>query len=229
MENRKRGISIIDRSGSFPTCHPEEHVRFAQCKLRDEGSYEILQAFGLQDDPSGKIGRKTPRGVSIISEKTPKLAGVVKAPPSKSYTHRAIMVGGVNGGCKIINPLYSNDTLATINVWRELGAVIKKNSNYLQIKGVYGLPHPLTHSINVGESGTLLRFILPIIALANGKFRVGGEKTLLGRSNRTIVEALKSWNVEISGVGGEHKLPIRLKGKGEIAGGKIYVSGGKGS
>ncbi|MBL7170402.1 MAG: 3-phosphoshikimate 1-carboxyvinyltransferase [Candidatus Omnitrophica bacterium] len=150
---------------------------------------------------------------------------MVKAPPSKSYTQRAIMIGSINGSCKIVNPLYADDTLATINAWKELGAVIKKESNHLRIRGFYGSPCPRGHSINVRESGTLLRFILPIIALAKGSFKVLGERTLLGRSNRTIVEALKSWNISIAGTGKDHKLPIKLEGKGEIRGGKTYVSG----
>ena len=149
--------------------------------------------------------------INITVGKTSQLHGIIKAPPSKSYTHRAIMVGSINGSCKIVNPLYSNDTLATINAWRQLGSVIEKKPNYLQIKGFYGLPRPKSRSINVGESGTLLRFILPILALAKGNFNVKGEGTLLGRSNRTIVEALKSWNISISGIGRNHKLPIKLK------------------
>jgi len=163
--------------------------------------------------------------INIVVEKTPKLVGTIKAPPSKSYTHRAIMVGSVNGICRIINPLYSNDTLATINAWRKLGAVIKKEPQSLRIEGCNGSLQPSSHSLNVGEAGTLLRFILPIIALAKEDIEVRGEGTLLGRSNRTIIEALKSWNIDISGSGKEHKLPIRLKGKGEIRGGKTHVSG----
>ena len=161
----------------------------------------------------------------IITEKTPVMRGIIKAPPSKSYTHRAIMIGGINGSCEVINPLFSNDTLATINAWKQLGSVIKKEPRCLRIKGFYGLPHPAGRTVNVGESGTLLRFILPIVALAKGDFKIRGKGTLLGRSNRTIVEALRSWNIDISGTGKERKLPIRLKGKGEIEGGEIYVSG----
>lgn len=163
--------------------------------------------------------------VNIIVEKTPELVGTIKAPPSKSYTHRAIMVGSVNGICRIINPLYSDDTLATIYAWRKLGAVIKKGLRSLRIRGCNGLPRPRSRSLNVGEAGTLLRFILPIIALAKGKIKVNGKGTLLGRSNRAIIKALRSWNINISGTGKEHKLPIKLKGKGEIRGGKTLVSG----
>jgi len=165
------------------------------------------------------------KATNIIVEKTPKLAGTVKAPPSKSYTHRAIMVGSVNGICRIINPLYSNDTLATINTWRKLGAVIKKGRQSLRIKGRNGLPCPKSACINVGEAGTLLRFILPIVALVKGKIKITGEGTLLDRSNKTIIDALRSWDIDISGTGKNHKLPIRLKGNGEIRGGKTRVSG----
>lgn len=163
--------------------------------------------------------------VNIIVGKTPALTGVIKAPPSKSYTHRAVMIGGINGGCEIANPLFSNDTLATVDAWRQLGSAIKKEPHRLKIKGFYGLPHPTGHVINVGESGTLLRFILPIIALAKGSFVIRGKGTLLGRSNRTIVEALRSWNINISGIDKEDKLPIRLKSNGIIKGGVTYVSG----
>lgn len=162
---------------------------------------------------------------SIIVEKAPKLSGTIPAPPSKSYTHRAIMVGSINGRCRIINPLYSDDTLATINAWRELGAVFKKRPQSLHIKGCGGLPQLRSNSLNVGEAGTLLRFILPIIALAKGRIKITGEGTLSNRPNKAIIEALKSWDIDISGMGKEHKLPIRLNGKGWIRGGKIRVSG----
>lgn len=178
---------------------------------------------------STQFPMKKNRHTNIVIEKNPQLFGIIKAPPSKSYTHRAIMVGCMNGTCRIVNPLYSNDTLATINAWRQLGAVIRRESNYLQIKGFQGLPHLKVHSLNMGESGTLLRFILPIIALAKGNFKIQGKGTLLGRPNKAIAEALKSWGIDICGVGKSHKLPIILKSKGEIRGGKTYVSGREGS
>lgn len=165
----------------------------------------------------------------IVIKKSSKLIGDIKAPPSKSYTIRTVMIGSMNGKVKITNPLYSDDALATIDACRELGAIIKKKNNYLKIKGVYGIPCPKGGRINVGESGTLLRFILPILTLAKGTFRVCGQGTLLGRSNKTIVDVLRSWGIDIIGEGKEHKLPIRIKGKGGIEGGKTYVSGQSGS
>jgi len=166
---------------------------------------------------------------TLIVDKTPFLSGIVKASPSKSYTQRAIMVGGINGNVTVINPLFAADTRSTINVWRELGATIKIESDRLRIDGFSGSPKPRGNTINVNESGTLLRFVLPILALAKGEFTVEGKGTLLERSNKTIVEALQSWGIEISGRGKEHKLPIRIKGQGEIRGGRTFVNGEEGS
>lgn len=173
---------------------------------------------------------KTEERDNILVNQTPLLHGVVAAPPSKSYTLRAIMIGGLNGKVTIVNPLVSEDSLAAIDVWAKLGAIIDfKNSNRLFIKGVSGLPKPLGNTINVNESGTLLRFILPILALAKGNFIVTGEKTILGRSNKTIVEALRNWDVEIEGQGTQHKLPITIKGGGGLKGGITEISGREGS
>ncbi|MDP2913116.1 MAG: 3-phosphoshikimate 1-carboxyvinyltransferase [Candidatus Omnitrophota bacterium] len=165
------------------------------------------------------------RSDNIIIEKATELIGAIEAPPSKSYTHRAIMACGINGKCRIQNPLYSDDIIATINAWKTLGAVIKKRRNFLDVRGFHGLPDPKNRLIDVGESGTLLRFILPILALAKGEFIISGRQTLMDRPNRTIVEALKSWDIDVSGKGDDHKLPIRLVAKGEIEGGETRVSG----
>lgn len=70
---------------------------------------------------------------------------------------------------------------------------------------------------------------MPILALAKGAFTIIGEKTLLERSNKTIVEALHNWNIQVEGKDAQHKLPITIKGIGEIKGGKTEISGREGS
>ncbi len=167
---------------------------------------------------------------NLLVNKTSNLQGVISAPPSKSYTQRAIMIGGINGNNVMIeNPLNAKDTQATIKAWASLGASITKSPRGLKIKGFRGTPSPRRNIINVGESGTLLRFILPMLALAKGTFTVKGKETLLPRSNKTIVEALKSWGIKIRGKGKDHKLPITIEGQGIIKGGRTEVDGKEGS
>lgn len=158
--------------------------------------------------------------------RTDRLYGMVRAPASKSYTHRAIMVAALDGRTRIINPLYCEDTLNTVALWKKLGARISKDAAGLVVQGCGGMP-ALSHgrTVNVGESGTLLRFVLPILALTGGAVTVNGRGSLLGRTNRQVVEILREWGVDIGGRGGEHRLPIRIRANGILPGGPAKVDG----
>ena len=164
----------------------------------------------------------------IIVNKTAFLKGVLKAPPSKSYTHRAIIVGSLDEHTNIINPLFCDDTIATINVMKKLGAFINRvsgDTDSLSICGFQRNPKIKGRVLNVEESGTLLRIALPLVALAKGKYTVLGEGTLRERPNKPIVDSLRFWGVDISGRGEAHKLPITIDSNGLLKGGDITVSG----
>ncbi len=161
----------------------------------------------------------------IRIEKTDYLKGVITAPPSKSYTIRAIIAGSLGRGLKIVNPLFSEDTRAAVSALRKLGAGIEKGRGYLKIQGFKGRPLLGGGTVGVGESGTLLRLILPLIALGKGSFTVTGRGTLLKRTNKPIAEALVSLGVDIQGKDEEYRLPIKIKADGSLPGGKVEVSG----
>lgn len=92
----------------------------------------------LRSHISGAI--KAKERDNVLVKQTPLLKGVVEAPPSKSYTQRAIMIGGLNGRVTIVNPLFSADSLASIEAWINLGAEfdINKGENRLSIKEKIG-------------------------------------------------------------------------------------------
>ena len=150
--------------------------------------------------------------VSKISQ----LKGAITAPSSKSYTHRAIIIGSMNGVTRIANPLFSDDTKATINAWKKLGAKIYDDyGDHIDIIGFNGKPSLNGGFIDVNESGTLLRFILSVVPYGNGSFTITGNGTLKNRPNTAIIEALKLMGVEISGTTDDHKLPITVIAKGD--------------
>lgn len=157
-------------------------------------------------------------------EKAPYLRGALEAPASKSYTIRAILAASLNGKIRIVNPLFSQDTQAAIKALEVLGSRIRKKEGSLHVRGFQGRPSLKGQSVVVGESGTLLRLILPIIALGKGEFKINGRGTLLKRPNKPIVEALLSLGVDIKGKGQNSCLPITIHGKGAIPGGKVAVS-----
>ena len=59
------------------------------------------------------------------------LKGRLKAPPSKSYTIRALICAGLDAKVKIVNPLIAEDTRAAMRALEHLGARIKPGKNFL--------------------------------------------------------------------------------------------------
>jgi len=155
-----------------------------------------------------------------------RLWGKVKAPPSKSYTHRAVLVASLGRRAEVVNPLECHDTNATIAMCRRIGGAIRKRGDSLVIKGCSGRPRVGGGSINVGESGTLLRFSLPILALATGRVLVEGRGTLMGRPNKQVVDVLRAWGVRIAGRGAAHCLPVHIDACGLLKGGSARVEAG---
>ena len=95
---------------------------------------------------------------NLIVNPTEKLKGVVKAPPSKSYTIRAVIAGLLaDVVSKILDPLYSLDTKAAINVSKELGAKITKKNWGLEICGTSGKIKTPKKILDTLNSGTTIR------------------------------------------------------------------------
>ncbi len=164
-------------------------------------------------------------GLSMLVKKTQFLEGTITAPPSKSYTHRAIVIGSMNGESKVNNYLDSDDTKNTIKVWRELGADIdiNKSKKMLSIRGFKGCPKFEDGTVlNIGESGTLLRFALAVASLGHGEIVIDGTGTALTRSNNRIVSALNSLGAVIEGQGQTDTVPVTIKANG-LKGEKITI------
>ncbi|MFT3951497.1 MAG: 3-phosphoshikimate 1-carboxyvinyltransferase [Oscillospiraceae bacterium] len=91
------------------------------------------------------------------------LTGRVVIPPSKSVAHRLIIAAALTNGTSVIkNVAYSKDIRATINAMRALGADIEENADSVAVKGIALSPD--TCAIDCGESGSALRFLVPICA-----------------------------------------------------------------
>ena len=135
----------------------------------------------------------------------------------------------MNKRSTIINPLFCDDTEATIDTWKKLGATFTpSNTNRLIINGFCGKPQ-LPKEINVRESGTLLRFLLSAAGLGTGKLIISGQGTLLERCNSMVVEPLRKLGMEIEAENESYRLPITVHAKGKIKGGTIDVRGDQSS
>jgi 3-phosphoshikimate 1-carboxyvinyltransferase len=144
---------------------------------------------------------------------TPKaLNGNINIPPSKSICHRAIIAAGLSDGTSCIeNVALSKDIIATIDAMKCLGADIKVNSNSLFIKGCSRLnPNPNADSIHCFESGSTLRFIIPIAILTGKKITFTGEGRLNERPLNPYIEIFNDKNIYYSKKDG---LPLTVQGR----------------
>ncbi|MBW6410837.1 3-phosphoshikimate 1-carboxyvinyltransferase [Clostridium weizhouense] len=112
-----------------------------------------------------------------------KLKGKVTIPPSKSMAHRAVICAALGDGVsKIENIDYSDDIIATINAMVSLGAKITKNEDHLEIIGLKSEQGQKNieyqRVIDCNESGSTLRFLVPIAALFEGCNRFIGRGNL---------------------------------------------------
>jgi 3-phosphoshikimate 1-carboxyvinyltransferase len=130
----------------------------------------------------------------------------------------------VNGSSKIINPLISRDTIATINACRAFGVEIKSAGKGLIISGNASLKVP-DDVINVENSGTTMRFVTAISALLNtGNVIITGDDSIRKRPMGPLLLALKQLGVNCFSATGNDKAPIIVQGGG-IKGKHISIEG----
>ncbi len=110
------------------------------------------------------------------------LSGSVTAPPSKSISHRALICAALADGESMISNLaFSQDILATIDVLSAIGAKIENiDDSTLKVQGIGGKPQSLA-VLGCRESGSTLRFMIPICLLSQEKFEFWGSEKLLSR------------------------------------------------
>lgn len=122
-----------------------------------------------------------------------KLKGSVKIPPSKSMAHRAVICASLSDGVsKISNLELSDDIIATINAMRSLGAVITDKEDCLEVEGIKSKDllseRDYERVIDCNESGSTLRFLIPIALAFEGVTRFVGRGNLGKRPLDTYYE-----------------------------------------
>lgn len=115
-----------------------------------------------------------------ISPSSPK--GDIVAPPSKSYAHRALICAGLAGGTsKISNISFSEDIKATLDCLSALGAKVEINGNTAEITGINDFEDFNGAVLNCNESGSTLRFFIPLCLLSNNEITLNGTQKLISR------------------------------------------------
>lgn len=141
------------------------------------------------------------------------LKGDIKIPPSKSLAHRAIIAAALSEEESILyNIQYSRDIIATINIMRSLGAsIIEADNNTLHINGTGFFNSQTTENLlQCDESGSTLRFLVPVALVKGGNFTFDGKGKLKERPMKPYYDIFNEKNISYNSSSG---LPLRVMGK----------------
>ncbi|MFA0832462.1 MAG: 3-phosphoshikimate 1-carboxyvinyltransferase [Methanobacterium formicicum] len=157
-------------------------------------------------------------------EMASKIKGVVKAPPSKSYTHRALLVACLAEGVSYLrDPLYSADTMATLEACQALGCEIEIHDDMCTVAGTGGDLKTPQNVLDLKNSGTTLRFLTTMASLAPGCTVLTGDDSLRGRPMQDLLNSLKKLGVKAYSTQ-ENGLPPMVIKNG-FYGGKSQIKG----
>ncbi|MEM4155915.1 MAG: 3-phosphoshikimate 1-carboxyvinyltransferase [Archaeoglobaceae archaeon] len=145
------------------------------------------------------------------------VSGDLKAPPSKSYTHRAFISASLSKKSVIVNPLLSGDTLATLRACKQIGASFSRKAEAFEF---YGTNEIQGGYFNFENSGTTLRIFTGLLSLCPDFSTLDGDSSLRTRPNRDLVLALKKLGAFAKG-DELFRAPFRIKGI--IKGGEIEI------
>ncbi len=151
---------------------------------------------------------------------------VVALPGSKSLTARALVLAALaDGPSRLVRPLRARDTDLMAGGLRALGARIEDDGDDWLVT-----PAPLRGpaTVDAGLAGTVLRFLPPVAALADGPVTVDGDPRLHERPNAGLLAALRALGVRIED-GGRGRAPFTVHGTGRVRGGPVEVDASESS
>ncbi|MGH4117577.1 3-phosphoshikimate 1-carboxyvinyltransferase [Clostridium sp.] len=138
------------------------------------------------------------------------IQGKISVPPSKSLSHRAIIAAGLaNDNSNIENVVFSEDILATCSAMGALGVSVTKGGGNVMINGKKFLSIT-QNEIDCAESGSTLRFLIPIALLTESEFTFTGRGRLVARPLTPYYKIFQEQGIKYSSSGG---LPLTVQGK----------------
>jgi len=142
------------------------------------------------------------------------LKGTIEIPPSKSYSHRAVIAAALaeNGKkSKIDNLKFSVDITTTTDIMENWGAEIERFESALEIIGNGGKVAPRDKYVQCNESGSTIRFLIPVGITSENELVFDGKGKLVDRPLDSYYKIFKEQGLKYETTGG--KLPLTVNGK----------------
>ena len=152
------------------------------------------------------------------------IKATINIPGSKSATNRALILAAIaTTPSTIRKPLSSRDTDLMVKGLQSLGCVIdqiKTDDGFDYLVKPKKLRGPT--QIEVGNAGTVMRFLPPIAALASGLIHFDGDARSHERPIAPVIKALEQLGISIEH-NGKYKMPITINGAGKVKGGNVEI------
>jgi 3-phosphoshikimate 1-carboxyvinyltransferase len=164
----------------------------------------------------------------------PTAAGPVRArvrlPASKSITNRALVLAALSERpAQIANPLRARDTLLATAALRAMGSEVTDGGADQEPESAEGWrvvagqpPAGSRVSVDVGNAGTVLRFLPAVAALTAAEVHFDGDKRIRERPIGPILAALRQLGASIDD-GGRGAAPFTVLGHGRVRGGQVTL------
>lgn len=152
---------------------------------------------------------------------------MVRLPGSKSLTNRYLVLATLaDGPSRLREPLRSRDTLLMAEALRSLGALIEDDVEGRDWLVLPAAMHGDTE-VECGLAGTVMRFVPPVAALADGPVRFDGDPQARKRPMGPVLQALGDLGVQVDSATG--RLPFTIQGHGSVAGGQVRIDASESS
>jgi 3-phosphoshikimate 1-carboxyvinyltransferase len=159
--------------------------------------------------------------VERVAPVTAPLDAVAAPPGSKSITNRALVTAALADGESVLDgALVADDTEAMAGCLRALGIGVAWDGTTVRVVGGGGAIPARDAELDARQSGTTARFVLPMLALGAGRYRLDGAPQLRGRPMGDGTEAARALGAEVDG----DVLPVVVHGHGPARGGTVRVA-----
>jgi 3-phosphoshikimate 1-carboxyvinyltransferase len=151
------------------------------------------------------------------------IGGTARAPPSKSYTHRALLAAGLGDGGRVEAPLRSADTEATAAAVEAFGGAVTWSAEAAQVEGVSGTPQVPPDVIDCANSGTTMRLATAVAGLVDGTTVLTGDASLRERPQGPLLDALGQLGAQAESTRSNGQAPLVVRGP--MTGGAVEIPG----
>lgn len=186
---------------------------FTRAKAARDHFTKILARRAYVDSMTSQI-------VNYVAKPGGQLTGEFRVPGDKSISHRSIMLGSLaEGTTEITGFLEGEDSLATLQTFRDMGVVIEgPHRGRVTVHGVglHGLKMP-PNSLYLGNSGTSMRLLSGLMAAQNFDVEMSGDESLTKRPMNRVADPLREMGAVIESAE-NGRPPLKITGGQSLKG-----------